>query len=455
MLLGIVTLPPVAIAIEEGGKIKETSNLLVSKYKAKIDDAVSNKYMAKSSGEAFMKEFTKDCDLGEKMDWDSKFETHELAKRKAVTEQFRNEVPKDLQEANQDFYELSYTDRTERLAKLLGVDVDAVNDKAEAKEGTEKAQRIERLSNDANRLEREGMTAENRDAKKEKWTQALHTYQKLLKIDPEDDIAQSNYDRLISKYNKAFPNEGIPAMDEEDEITEQQFDAMLDRATTGSVMEENKKRLNIMKELVDREHTSENKNNQTFDTTKKQGRFQTEFERELNAKLVEHTDGEKIMNRDGKAQEVQQVDIRKMGSLEQNQVYNLQRQVTQTRGEKATKVDHIQFADEQSGQKMNANTARELLKKEEAKVKKEGQPTNHVMLLNVCHPNIQEFLNYEQHHGKLQNFTMMVEINEKFMLAVEAGHDLELMNPVNQKVTATVSSKAIFDQLTKNSPVVS
>ena len=75
----------------------------------------------------------------------------------------------------------------------------------------------------------------------------------------------------------------------------------------------------------------------------------------------------------------------------------------------------------------------------------------HVILLNVSHPDIEEFLAYEKQHGKLENFTMMVEVTEKFMQAVEAKSDFELVNPANDKIVRTISSMKIFEMLQLNS----
>jgi len=75
----------------------------------------------------------------------------------------------------------------------------------------------------------------------------------------------------------------------------------------------------------------------------------------------------------------------------------------------------------------------------------------HVILLNVSHPNIVDFLAYEQQYGKLENFTLMVEVTENFMQAVEAKTDYNLVNPANEKIIKTIGSKEIFEQLLKNS----
>ncbi len=83
---------------------------------------------------------------------------------------------------------------------------------------------------------------------------------------------------------------------------------------------------------------------------------------------------------------------------------------------------------------------------------KKAEPNQgpHVMLLNVSHPDIMEFLSYEQRNGKLENFTLMVEVTENFMQAVEAKTDFELINPANEKIANKVSAMQIFEQLTKN-----
>jgi ribonucleotide reductase alpha subunit len=78
------------------------------------------------------------------------------------------------------------------------------------------------------------------------------------------------------------------------------------------------------------------------------------------------------------------------------------------------------------------------------------QPRPHGMLLNVGHPDIIEFLAYEQNNSRPENFTLMVEITEQFMQAVEAKTDFELINPSTNKVARTVSAMQIFEELSRN-----
>jgi|GEM_PF-4295756 len=349
-------------AIEAGEKIKESTEQLTTQYKGKLDDAVKNKYMSAKTRDEFMKEFSNDCSFTDKQKWDQQFETSELAKRKKITVQFQEEVPKDVQEANKDFYELGYSDRAERLGKLLGVDAAQLTAEAdeagESNESSEKTQKIERLSNDATRLEREGSNAASKEDKKEKWGRAIQMYGKILDLDPDDEIAAAGYDRLVSKFTKTFPNEGIPAMaDDEDEMTDREMDEALDKAARGTVMQEQRKRLTIAKGLNDLAAKSELLNANTFDSKNKKGRFDNEFDRALNEQLAEHTGGEKILNRDGKAQQVQNVDVKNITKAETNDIFKLQKEVTKNRGEKSTKADHIQMRSRETGQIQNSKTA--------------------------------------------------------------------------------------------------
>lgn len=64
-----------------------------------------------------------------------------------------------------------------------------------------------------------------------------------------------------------------------------------------------------------------------------------------------------------------------------------------------------------------------------------NSPGQHVILLNVSHPDINEFLTYEQKNGKLQHFSLMVEVTEPFMQQVEAKDP---------------QAQAIYEQLSAN-----
>lgn len=50
--------------------------------------------------------------------------------------------------------------------------------------------------------------------------------------------------------------------------------------------------------------------------------------------------------------------------------------------------------------------------------------SRHVILLSTSHPDILEFLDYEEKHGKLENFTLMVEVTELFMQTADPNAEL-------------------------------
>jgi len=72
-------------------------------------------------------------------------------------------------------------------------------------------------------------------------------------------------------------------------------------------------------------------------------------------------------------------------------------------------------------------------------------------ILSVNHPDIFEFITAKEDNRELSNFNISVAITEDFMKRVEAGKELKLINPSNNKVVSRVSASAIFDKIVEMS----
>jgi len=68
-------------------------------------------------------------------------------------------------------------------------------------------------------------------------------------------------------------------------------------------------------------------------------------------------------------------------------------------------------------------------------------------VLNVEHPDIEEFIAAKAEEGKLTNFNISVGITDAFMEAAEKGEDFDLINPRTGKVWKTVNASEIFDKI--------
>jgi ribonucleoside-diphosphate reductase alpha chain len=68
-------------------------------------------------------------------------------------------------------------------------------------------------------------------------------------------------------------------------------------------------------------------------------------------------------------------------------------------------------------------------------------------ILRVDHPDILEFITCKTDNAELTNFNISVGITEKFMQAVEAGEDYELVNPRNGKITGKLSAREVFEKI--------
>ncbi|MEO2051445.1 MAG: adenosylcobalamin-dependent ribonucleoside-diphosphate reductase [Allomuricauda sp.] len=66
-------------------------------------------------------------------------------------------------------------------------------------------------------------------------------------------------------------------------------------------------------------------------------------------------------------------------------------------------------------------------------------------ILNVDHPDIEEFVLAKSGGSNLQNFNLSVGISDDFMNAVTADGNWELINPRTKQVTKTIKAKGLWD----------
>jgi ribonucleoside-diphosphate reductase alpha chain len=68
-------------------------------------------------------------------------------------------------------------------------------------------------------------------------------------------------------------------------------------------------------------------------------------------------------------------------------------------------------------------------------------------ILNVDHPDIEHFINAKADMVSLTNFNLSVAVTDKFMEAVKADSDYDLVNPHTKDVQSSVSARQIFDKI--------
>ena len=65
-------------------------------------------------------------------------------------------------------------------------------------------------------------------------------------------------------------------------------------------------------------------------------------------------------------------------------------------------------------------------------------------VLDVWHPDVEDFVTVKQTPGVLENFNVSVAVDDAFMNAVEKDEDYDLKNPRNGDVFKTISARSIF-----------
>ncbi|HEX9805151.1 MAG TPA: adenosylcobalamin-dependent ribonucleoside-diphosphate reductase, partial [Candidatus Dojkabacteria bacterium] len=68
-------------------------------------------------------------------------------------------------------------------------------------------------------------------------------------------------------------------------------------------------------------------------------------------------------------------------------------------------------------------------------------------ILNVNHPDIEEFIDLKGTDDSIRNFNISVGITDKFMKALKDDSDYELINPRNGEVVKKLRAKEIFDKI--------
>ncbi len=71
-------------------------------------------------------------------------------------------------------------------------------------------------------------------------------------------------------------------------------------------------------------------------------------------------------------------------------------------------------------------------------------------ILNVSHPDIEQFINCKRDTSRLNNFNISVAVTDEFMSAVKEDRLFPLVNPRNKKVVAEVSARRLFDRIVEN-----
>lgn len=314
-------------AVKSIDKNREEMNKQEQKYQTGIDKAVTMKYMSKESAKDFMDEF-KDRTTKGRQEWIDKFDNgpeSELGKRKAVTEAFQK-LPPDIQAKYQDFYEKGYTDRHKLVVELTGGEpVSGQKERIAGAEGKLNLERLQRLSDSATKLEREGNNAANKDQQAEKWREALDTYEEALHFDPQDEIAQAGYTRVLNKIKTHFPDiaKNLDKGEDAQTISNSDIHSTMNDVKQSSDIKDDVRRLNIARQFTNlvEKNQAANNNATKFEQQNKTMDAKTKI---INERLQEHTDGGMVVGADGQANDVQELDIKRIDQVQDQDLNALQ-----------------------------------------------------------------------------------------------------------------------------------
>lgn len=73
-----------------------------------------------------------------------------------------------------------------------------------------------------------------------------------------------------------------------------------------------------------------------------------------------------------------------------------------------------------------------------------------IAILNVDHPDIEEFIKLKEEDGTIKNFNISVGVTNAFMEAVEKDRDWELKNPRNGEVWKILKARKLFDLIAES-----
>lgn len=71
-------------------------------------------------------------------------------------------------------------------------------------------------------------------------------------------------------------------------------------------------------------------------------------------------------------------------------------------------------------------------------------------ILNIDHPDIEQFINCKSHTDKLNNFNISVAVTEEFMEAVKQDRAFDLIHPRTRHVVKTLRARDLFEQIVRN-----
>ncbi|UKJ06734.1 adenosylcobalamin-dependent ribonucleoside-diphosphate reductase [Solitalea lacus] len=71
-------------------------------------------------------------------------------------------------------------------------------------------------------------------------------------------------------------------------------------------------------------------------------------------------------------------------------------------------------------------------------------------ILNVEHPDIEEFISTKREKGVLTNFNISVGVSDAFMVAVERGEVWNLVHPNTKEIVKSIESKKLWDDIVES-----
>lgn len=267
---------------------------LTKEYRQSLDAALTGKIIAKKTHKKAFERWNEKT-LEEMRDTLALLST-DRARRTKLLKQFRS-LPKEIQDKNIDFYELSHTERALRMEELSEYEPETPPQESEeestVKETVNEKETHETTDQQIGRLVALATSA----TRNHNYELAIKYYQQVLAIDPYDELTKMNLEFVEGKMKEQEKEAPKPQLSTNEKNRMKQA---LESAANAAPVLRRRRQFTTSKKLVKQQKKSEAKHGSAKFANKKAGK--TVAQQKLAQQVAEQSGGTKVMV-NGKAEE--------------------------------------------------------------------------------------------------------------------------------------------------------